>query len=566
MAKRGEYYVAPNPMVGAVLVLSEEGRAKRQEGRAKSEESTDEIVLGEGWHEQWGGPHAEVNCFRHAEANGYTDFSHATLYVSLEPCSHYGKTPPCAELIIRKGVGRVVVGSLDPNPAVAGRGIRMLREAGIEVITGVLEDECRALNKRFLCLHEKHRPYVILKWAQTKDGFLDRKREQGTGDREQGPLVISTPETKEIVHRMRAENMAILVGTGTVLLDNPRLQTTRHEGRNPIRITMDRHGRIPADSRIYLPDEHPNQPEYPSDKVIVYRDNTDWHYMLEDMARRGIHSVLVEGGKQVFDHIFATGIWDELHVEIGDIRIGDGVPAPLDAETVRWIEEEGLDLQEAATRLMRNEPIQYIAGHMPWMGLDLRVTPDTLIPRPETAELVGEIGKEKGLRNAEGGLSVLDIGTGSGCIAIALKQRHPEWDVTGLDISAGALEVARENARRNGVDVHWLQADILSDEIDEKWDIIVSNPPYICEEEKADMEKNVLDWEPAGALFVPNEDPLRFYRRIATLRLGQKLYFEINERFGKEVAELLQKTGYEDVEIRQDIYGKDRFVVGRLAE
>ena len=156
LARLREYYVAPNPMVGAVLVQND-------------------IILGEGWHQQYGGPHAEPNCIRQAEANHPEgiNYSECTLYVSLEPCSHYGKTPPCAELIIRKGIGRVVVGTLDPNPLVAGRGVKMMREAGIEVVVGVLENECRELNKCFFCLQEKHRPYVILKWAQTADGYID---------------------------------------------------------------------------------------------------------------------------------------------------------------------------------------------------------------------------------------------------------------------------------------------------------------------------------------------------------------------------------------------------------
>ena len=250
IARRGEYYVAPNPMVGAVLVRN-----------------SDEAILAEGWHERYGEGHAEVNCFRHAENNVQRDdvqctkdYKDCTLFVSLEPCSHYGKTPPCAKLIIEKGVGRVVVGMLDPNPLVAGRGIQKLRDAGIEVVVGVLEAECRALNKRFLCLHEKHRPYVVLKWAQTGDGFIDVRRDnvQWTKDNGHlnGALAISTPETKKLVHKMRAENMAIMVGTRTVLLDNPRLLNTHWEGRNPIRVTLDRHGVLPADSRI-LSDEAP---------------------------------------------------------------------------------------------------------------------------------------------------------------------------------------------------------------------------------------------------------------------------------------------------------------------
>ena len=314
IARRGEYYVAPNPMVGAVLVDGD--------GR----------VLAEGWHERFGEGHAEVNCFKSLEKSKYRDIdlSKCTLFVSLEPCSHYGKTPPCAKLIIEKGVGRVVVGMLDPNPLVAGRGVKMLREAGIEVVVGVLEKECRELNKRFLMLHEHHRPYVVLKWAQTGDGFIDRLRlTDRFADRPihlNGALAISTERTKAIVHRMRAENMAIMVGTNTVIMDNPRLMTTHWEGRNPIRVTVDRHGRIPMESKIFVRKES----DYPGiDPVIVYRERTEWEYILEDLAGRGIHSIMVEGGTTLLNHIIETGLWDEMHIEVApEITIGEGVAAP----------------------------------------------------------------------------------------------------------------------------------------------------------------------------------------------------------------------------------------------
>ena len=288
LARLAEYYVAPNPMVGAILVHhSLEG----------------DHILAEGWHERYGETHAEPNCIRHAEEfypEGI-DYKHCTLYVNLEPCSHYGKTPPCAELIIRKGIGRVVVGTLDPNPQVAGRGVKMMRDAGIEVVVGVLEEECRELNKRFFCLQEKTRPYVILKWAETADGYIDIQRDGGE------PISISTPLTKQLVHQQRAENMAIMVGTRTVLLDNPRLLTTHWSGRNPIRITLDRHDVLPADSRIFS-DEAP---------TIVYRENTDWQFIVADLAARNIHSVLVEGGSTLLQYILDSGIYDEVHIEIG---------------------------------------------------------------------------------------------------------------------------------------------------------------------------------------------------------------------------------------------------------
>ena len=300
LARLAEYYVAPNPMVGAVLVHhSPEG----------------DRILAEGWHERYGEAHAEPNCIRHAEEfypEGI-DYKHCTLYVNLEPCSHYGKTPPCAELIIRKGIGRVVIGTLDPNPQVAGRGVRMMREAGIDVIVGVMEEECRELNKRFFCLQENKRPYVILKWAETADGYIDIQRDGGK------PITISTPLTKQLVHQQRAENMAIMVGTRTVLLDNPRLLTTHWSGRNPIRITLDRHGVLPADCRIFSDDS----------PTIVYRENTDWQFIVADLAARNIHSVLVEGGSTLLQHILDSGIYDEVHIEIGKQLL------PIDPNTGR---------------------------------------------------------------------------------------------------------------------------------------------------------------------------------------------------------------------------------------
>lgn len=292
LAKLGEYYVAPNPMVGAVLVGS------------------GDVILGEGWHMQYGGAHAEPNCLRNAEDNHPEgiDYKHCTLYVNLEPCSHYGKTPPCAELIIDKGIGRVVIGCLDPNPQVAGKGVSMLEDAGIEVHVGILEDECRELNKRFICLHEKRRPYVTLKWAQTADGYIDERRKSGN------PLVISTPLTKQLVHQQRAENMAIMVGTRTVLMDNPRLLTTHWSGRNPIRVTMDRHRILSPDYNIFSSDS----------ETIVYHDNTDWKTMLTDLASRNIHSVLVEGGATLLNSIIASQVYDEVHIEISNEYMGKG--------------------------------------------------------------------------------------------------------------------------------------------------------------------------------------------------------------------------------------------------
>ena len=215
-------------------------------------------------------------------------------------------------------------------------------------------------------------------------------------------------------------------------------------------------------------------------------------------------------------------------------------------------------------KLRNNEPIQYIFGHTDWMGLRLKVTPDTLIPRPETAELIDWITLTC---DAKSTLNVLDIGTGSGCIAIALKKKCPLWNVQGIDISTEALKVARTNAEINEVEIDWIQADILSPITDNRIlvpDIIVSNPPYICHREKVNMDTRVLDYEPHTALFVPDDDPLLFYRRIASMKSAKNLYFEINEAYGIEICDMLNRLGYTDVQLKNDIYGKARMVFGRL--
>lgn len=230
--------------------------------------------------------------------------------------------------------------------------------------------------------------------------------------------------------------------------------------------------------------------------------------------------------------------------------------------------------QDIIERLLHFEPIQYIFGHTLWNGLDLLVTPATLIPRPETAELVERIVGIPEFRDNGIPRKILDVGTGSGCIAIALKKAHPEWQVTGIDISAEAIEVAKENAKRNGVEVDFQIMDIFSDFLAHKehdsfgfngdFDIIVSNPPYICEKEKADMRRNVLDYEPATALFVPDHDPLLFYRRIAELKLGAYLFFEINEAYPAELSAMLDQLGYTDIRLTNDIYGKPRIIEARM--
>ena len=245
------------------------------------------------------------------------------------------------------------------------------------------------------------------------------------------------------------------------------------------------------------------------------------------------------------------------------------------------------EIETIIDRLLHFEPIQYIFGHTLWNGLDLKVTPSTLIPRPETAELVERINLKSEILNLKSPIQVFDVGTGSGCIAIALKKAHPEWSVTGIDISPEAIEVARENAKRNGVEVDFYVADILSPSMGEsegasnlkfqisnlKYDVVVSNPPYICESEKVSMKSNVLDYEPSTALFVPDSDPLLFYRRIAELffrtpytihRTPKYLFFEINEAYPAELSAMLDQLGYTDIQLTNDIYGKPRIIEARM--
>jgi len=226
LAKNGFGKVAPNPMVGSVIVC-------------------DGKIIGEGYHQKCGEAHAEVNAI--ASVIDQSLLKHSTLYVNLEPCSHHGKTPPCSDLMIEKGIPHVVVGSTDPHALVNGTGLDRLRKAGIKVQTGVLEKECDILNKRFFTFHKKQRPYIILKWAQSADGFIDKERKEG----EQGVNWITAPSTKKITHLWRSQEAAILVGTNTALIDNPELSTRAVTGKNPIRVLIDRELKVPNDNLIF---------------------------------------------------------------------------------------------------------------------------------------------------------------------------------------------------------------------------------------------------------------------------------------------------------------------------
>lgn len=284
-------------------------------------------IIGEGYHQKYGEAHAEVNAVN--SVIDQTVLNESTIYVSLEPCAHFGKTPPCANLIVKHNFKRVVIGCVDTFSEVSGKGIERLKNAGIEVETGILEEECRALNKRFFTFHEKKRPYVILKWAQSSDGFLDKERVAN----ETGINWITQPETKKIVHQWRAEESAILVGKITALNDNPSLTVREVEGKNPIRILLDSRLETPMNAQLFN-DEAPLLVfnTIKSDKL----DHIEWIQLehlspaliLSELHKRSIQSLIVEGGKMVLESFIQANLWDEARVLVGKPIFERGIVAP----------------------------------------------------------------------------------------------------------------------------------------------------------------------------------------------------------------------------------------------
>lgn len=322
LATLGAGDVAPNPMVGAVLVQGDR-------------------ILAEGWHRALGGPHAEVHCL-----NAYSGPipADATLYVNLEPCAHHGRTPPCADLIVERGVRNVMVGMQDPFPAVAGKGIERMRAAGIEVTIGVLEQDCRWLNRRFLTSVEQGRPYIILKWARSADGFLDR---HPRGARE--VQRISTPTTDVLVHRWRAEEQAILVGSRTVINDDPQLSVRHVPGRQPLRVVIDRTASTAATSKVY-DDSAPtllftakHRSGIPCEQVLVGDVDNVLQRVLAELHHRQVRSLLVEGGATTLNAFLEEGLWDEARVIEGVLRFGAGTPAPVLMTKPRVLLEHSTD-------------------------------------------------------------------------------------------------------------------------------------------------------------------------------------------------------------------------------
>jgi diaminohydroxyphosphoribosylaminopyrimidine deaminase/5-amino-6-(5-phosphoribosylamino)uracil reductase len=315
LARMGAGAVSPNPMVGCVIVHNNR-------------------IIGEGWHRQYGGPHAEVNA-----VNSVADKSllpQSTVYVNLEPCSHFGKTPPCADLLIAHRVQRVVTGMTDPFSEVSGRGIGKLRAAGITVETGVLQQECEELNKRFITFHRLKRPYIILKWAQTLDGFIAPDAASMTTDEFEQRRHITGRVVQKLVHKWRAEEDAVLVGTHTALSDDPVLNVRAYEGRNPMRITLDKSGRLPAHLRLFDGSQRTlvftalqRESLVPGLEYIAIDFTAPiWPRIAHELHQRNIQSLVVEGGTVTLHNIFISGIWDEAQVFTSPSVMGAGVAAP----------------------------------------------------------------------------------------------------------------------------------------------------------------------------------------------------------------------------------------------
>jgi len=321
LALLGSGHVAPNPMVGSVLVYEDR-------------------IIGEGYHQLYGKAHAEVNCIASVKSEDEHLIPLSTIYVSLEPCAHHGKTPPCADLIIARGIPRVVVGCRDPFPQVNGKGIEKLLAAGIEVTVGILEKECIALNKRFFLFHTRHRPYIVLKWAQTANGKI-----AGAGSR----LLISNDITNRLVHKWRSEEAAILVGPRTALLDDPALTARLWTGPDPIRLVVDKELQLPGDLQLFdkkvktiVFNNHQHEDEGPIQYYRLSTDSSLIHQLVLALHHLKIQSVLVEGGARLLQSFIDEDYWDEARVITNDdLEVPSGLPAPQ-LQHARLVSRESL--------------------------------------------------------------------------------------------------------------------------------------------------------------------------------------------------------------------------------
>ena len=322
LAQQATGYTAPNPMVGAVLVCNDE-------------------IIGEGYHQRYGEPHAEVNCIGEAIQNGQAGkLQQSILYVSLEPCAHFGKTPPCTDLIIKHKIPKVVIGCLDPFVEVDGKGIEKLKAAGIDVTVDILKQECKELNKRFFTFHEQHRPYIVLKWAQTKNKRINKSSSER--------FLISNEITNRLVHQWRSEEASILVGTNTALMDNPQLTSRYFNGKQPVRLVLDKELKMPSSANL-MNDEAPTiifnchqhnnegQPRY----YKIINDASAVHQIIHALYEQKIQSVLVEGGAQLLQSFIYEGMWDEARVITNyEFIVDNGLAAPVLQNVIEYHEQK----------------------------------------------------------------------------------------------------------------------------------------------------------------------------------------------------------------------------------
>lgn len=330
LAANGRGAVAPNPMVGCVILHNDK-------------------IIGEGYHRQFGGPHAEVNAI--ASVRDHSLLKESTLFVTLEPCSHQGKTPPCSQLILEKEIPHVIIASKDPNSEVRIKGIEQLRQAGVNVEVGICEQQAAFLNRRFYTFHQEKRPYVILKWAQTADGFIDVSRQEGSPPKDNW---ITSPASKTLVHQWRSQEQAILVGANTAINDDPALTVREVSGANPLRLVIDPNGRIGHDAKLFdgsvptivygsVSGKVPNNVEAvaaPTGREMI-------PFIMEDLYQRGIQSLIVEGGKTVLELFLAAAQWDEARVFTGTKEFGSGLSAPQ------------IDIQPAGVEASDTDQIHY---------------------------------------------------------------------------------------------------------------------------------------------------------------------------------------------------------------
>ncbi len=310
MAKNGLGTTYPNPLVGCVIIF-------------------ENTIIGEGWHKKSGASHAEVIAIESVKNKEL--LSSSTLYVSLEPCSHFGKTPPCADLILKYKIPNVVIGTVDPNSKVAGKGIQKLKDSGVNVTFGILEKEGNELNKRFFTFHRKNRPYIILKWAESADGFISPKNKT-----EQKPVWISNEYSRQLVHKWRSEEQAILVGTQTIIDDNPSLTVRDWVGKNPIRVVIDKENAIDLSSNVF--DNQAKTIVFSnkevtsnSDKIQTIKidfDTNSTQEIVKKLYNNNIQSIIIEGGRKTLQSFIDANLWDEARVFIGEINLKEGTKAP----------------------------------------------------------------------------------------------------------------------------------------------------------------------------------------------------------------------------------------------